>query len=180
MSGGGGAAQFDGRLTGLDQFGLLDHHHGIGATRDDAAGGNGRGRAGRHFDFRRVAAGDHFGVEHQPLGRAVAGAEGVGRTQREAVDIGAIEWRRVDRGDHIMREHTRERSRKRHRLGRKRLEIEMPLEARARFLGGNDFEELFLLRRRAHARDEIGLRARLHLALLAHGQALTATLVPAG
>ena len=114
------------------------------------------------------------------FGALSLGADGVGRTQREAVDIGAIEWRRVDRGDHVMREYTHERSRQRHRLGRKRLEIEMPLEARARFLGGNNFEELFLLRSRAHARDEIGLRARLHLGLLAHGQALTATLVPAG
>ncbi len=79
-----------------------------------------------------------------------------------------------------MREHTRERSRKRHGLWCERLEIEMPLEAHTRFLCRNDFEELLLLRRHPHARDEIGLRARLHLGLLAHGQDLTATLVPAG
>ena len=54
-----------GAVVVLDQFGLLDHHHRIGAARDDAAGGD-RGRgAGRHFDRGLDAAGDHFGIERQ-------------------------------------------------------------------------------------------------------------------
>ena len=95
-----GAAQIDRRRRGvLDQFGLLDHHHRIGAARDDPAGGD-RGRGARHhFERRRNAAGDHFGVERKPLRRAVARADRIGRAHGKAVDIGAIERRRIDRRD---------------------------------------------------------------------------------
>ena len=39
--------------------------------------------------------------------------------KREAVDIGAVERRRIDRGDHVVRQHARERGGKRHGLGRR-------------------------------------------------------------
>ena len=51
----------------FDQFGLLDHHHRVGAARDHAAGGD-RGRgAGRDLQRRRMAAGDHLGIERKQL-----------------------------------------------------------------------------------------------------------------
>ena len=134
----------------LDQFGLLDHHHRIGAARDDAAGGD-RGRgAGLHFERWRNAASDHFGVERQALRRAVASAGGVGRTHGKAVDIGAIEWRRVDRRDHVDRKHAGERSGKRHGFGRQRRTISAGLETPTRFSGGHYFKKLLLPRGAAH------------------------------
>ena len=64
-------------------------------------------------------------------------------------------------------------------LAGKRREIEMALEARARLLGGDDFEELLLPRGLAHRREQlVVLRGRG--CALAHGQGLTATCVPAG
>ena len=101
----------------LDQFGLLDHHHGVGAARDDAAGGD-RGRgAGPHFHRRRDAAGDHFGIERKALRRAVAGAGRIGGAHGKAVDIGAIERRRVDRRDHVGGKHAGKRRAERYGLG---------------------------------------------------------------
>ena len=44
--------------------------------------------------------------------------DGVGGAQREAVDIGAVERRHVERRDHVMRQHAAERCRERHALGR--------------------------------------------------------------
>ena len=66
------------RDLGFDQLGVLDHHHRVGAARDDAAGRD-RGRgAGQHLDGGRDAAGDHLGIERKPPRRAVARARGVG------------------------------------------------------------------------------------------------------
>ena len=42
---------------------VLDHHHRIGATRHHAAGGDGGGGAGLNLERRRIAAGNHFGIE---------------------------------------------------------------------------------------------------------------------
>ena len=56
----------------LDQFGLLDHHHRVGAARNDAAGGDSRGGAGRDLERRRIAASDHLGVEAEDFRRGVA------------------------------------------------------------------------------------------------------------
>ena len=93
----------------LDQLGVLDHHHGVGAARHHAAGGDGGGGAGLHFDFGRMAAGDHLGVERDLLRRAIGGAGRVGRADREAVDVGAVERRHVDRRGEIARQHAAER-----------------------------------------------------------------------
>ena len=63
-----------------------------------------------------MAAGDHFGVERDLPRRAVGRAGGVGGAQREAVDIGAVERRHVDRRRHIVRQHAAERSRRARRV----------------------------------------------------------------
>ena len=64
------------------------------------------------------AAGDHFGIEHEPPRRAVAGAGGIGGAHRKAVDVGAVERRRIDRRDHVGREHAAERCGERQRFRR--------------------------------------------------------------
>ena len=110
LAGRGGAAQVDRRCAlVLDQLGMLDHHHRVGAARNHAAGRDRGGRAGRDLERRRMAAHDHLAVETQPARRDVARARGVGGAQREAVHIGAIERRHVDRRGHVMREHAAER-----------------------------------------------------------------------
>jgi hypothetical protein len=140
-----GAAQRDGRRDlGFDQFGMLDHHHRIGTARDDAAGRD-RGRgAGQHFDGRRNAAGDHFGIERETFWRAVAGTRGVGGAHRKAVDIGAVKRRCIDRRDHVGREHARQRRAQRQAFTAKRRAIDAGIEAAPRLVGGHHFEELLL------------------------------------
>ena len=96
----------------LDQLGVLDHHHGVGAARHHAAGGDGGGGAGPDLELRRMAAGDHFGVERDLLGACLGRAGGVGGAQRKAIDIGAVERRHVDRRGQIVRQHAAERSRR--------------------------------------------------------------------
>ncbi len=158
-----------------DQLGLLDHHHGVGAARDHAAGRDRGGGAGLHLQRRRIAGGDHFGIEPENFRLAVAGADGIGRTQGEAVHVGAVEGRRIDRRHHVVREHACERERQRHGLGRERRKIEMPLEAQARLIRRHHVEELLLARGRAHARKQFGLDVRPRLAGLTHVTILMAT-----
>ena len=101
------------RSVAVDQLGVLDHHHGVGAARDHAAGRD-RGRGAR----RRLRAPAHgrrrstSPLSAKPARRDVARARGVGGAQREAIDIGAIERRHVDRRGHIMRQHAAERARR--------------------------------------------------------------------
>ena len=71
LSGRDSAAQFDGG-DALDQLGVLDHHHSVGAARHHTAGRDGGRGAGRDFELRRVAAGDHFRVELELFGAASA------------------------------------------------------------------------------------------------------------
>ncbi len=88
---------------------MLDHHHRIGAARNDAAGRDRRRRAGQDLDRGRDAAGDDFGIEREPLARAVAGACRIGRADGKTIDIGAVERRRVDRSDHVGCKNARQR-----------------------------------------------------------------------
>ena len=104
----------------VDQIGVLDHHHGIGAAWQDAAGRDRRCRAAGDFDGRGVPAHDHLAVETQWARCGVAGAQRIGGAQCKPVDIGAIEGRNVDRRGHILREHASERSLQRDRLAGKR------------------------------------------------------------
>ena len=128
---------------------MLDHHHRVGAARDDAAGRDRRRGAGQYFDRRRNAAGDHFGIERKTLWRAVARARGVGGAHGKAVDIGAVERRRIDRRDHVGREHARQRRAEAKAFAAKRRAVDAGIETAARLIGGNHFEELLLPRRAA-------------------------------
>ena len=166
--------QFDrGRGTVIEQLGLFDHHHGVGAARNDAAGGDRRRGAGRHFDRRLDAAGDHFGIERKPLACAIAGTRGIGGAHGKAVDIGTVERRRIDRRNDVGGKNTRQRGSKRLTFRGKRRPIDASLETPPRFVRRDHFEKL-LLARRAADRIENG-RAALFL-IYDHG--FTATSVP--
>ena len=128
----------------------------------------------------RVAADDDLGVETQPLRRGVGRAHGVGGAQRKAVDVGAIERRHVDRRRHVVREHAPERSGERDALRRQRRKIDMARKARARLVGGDDFEELLLPRRAADRLDQRSWLAAVLSEAVAHGHGLITTSLPAG
>jgi len=121
------------RGTVLDQLGVFDHDHGVGATWNDAAGRNRRCGAGGYFKHWCNAAGDDFAIEREPLRCARSGAERIRRPHRKTVDIGPIERRRVDRGDHVSGNDPRHRSRKRDGFAGQRRAIEPRLEAPTRF-----------------------------------------------
>ena len=129
---------------------MLDHRHGVGTARDNAAGGNRRRRAGRQFDDGLHAAGDDFSIECEPFRIAIAGADGIGRAHCKTVDIGAVERRGIDRRNDVSREHARQCRRERQHFAGKRRTIDTGLEAATRLLRGNHFEELLLPRRTAH------------------------------
>jgi hypothetical protein len=162
-----------------DQLGVLDHDHGIGAAGNDAACGDRRCRTGLDLERRRMPAGDHFAVETKAARRGVARPRGVDRAQREAVDVGAIERRHVDRRGDVMREHTAERGRERDRLVRKRREIQVPGKAHARFLGGDHFEKLLLASGPPDRGDQVML-GRARFDACRHGQGLITTSLPGG
>ena len=134
----------------FEKLGLFDHHHRIGAARDDAAGRDGGGCAGFDRNGRSDAAGDHFRVEGKPLRRAVAGARGIGGADGKTVDVGTVERRRIDRRDHVGGKDAAQAGIERQRLGAERREIDARLKAPVRFLGTDYFEELLLPRGAAH------------------------------
>ncbi len=135
-----------------------------------------RSRCRRHFERRRNPAGDHFGVERKPLRRAVAGADRIGRAHGKAVDIGAIERRRVDRRDHVGCKHAGQAQRRAVRSRRQRRTIGAGLETPARFRRGHDFEKCSCRAARRTASRIAG--PRLPLGFQGHG--ITATCAPAG
>ena len=126
-----------------------------------------------------MAAGDDLGIERQHLGPAVAGAERVERAHGEAVDIGAVERGRVCERNDIVRQHAAERLAKRHALGGKRRKLDAPGKAAARLVGRHNFEELFLPRRGAHARQQLRFGTGSGRLGLAHGHGHTRTAEPA-
>ena len=121
-----------------------------------------------------MAAGDHLGVERELLWCVVGGARGVGSAQREAVDIGAVERRHVDRRREIGGEHAAERRCETHALGGQGRAVDMALEALAGFVRGDDLEELLLPGRGADRREEIAVVAR-RLGDGIHRELVTAT-----
>jgi hypothetical protein len=104
-----GTAEFDAGIALLDQIGLLDHHHRIGAPRYHAASSDGGGGAGRDLERRGIAAGNYFGVQSQYLGIAIAGANRIGSAHGETVHIRAIKRRRIDGRHDVMRKHASQR-----------------------------------------------------------------------
>ena len=128
-----------------------------------------------------MAANDDFLVEAKAAGRAVAGAVRVGGAHREAIHVGAVERRHVDRRGHVVRDDARERGRQRNGLGGERRELDPLREPVARDLGRHHVEELLLACRAADRGDQTGrLLVGFFLRTIAHGQRLTTTSAPAG
>ena len=111
--------------------------------------------------------------------RLSLGAQRVGGAHREAVDVGAIERRRIDRRDHVVREHAAERVGKRHRLARRAARDRAAARsARCASSARDDFEELLLPRGAADRIERSRVRRELGDASLM-ATALTATGAPA-
>ena len=139
------AGHGDHRTTGVVlRLRVLDHDHGIGAARQHAAGGDRRRRAVSDLDGRRYTARQHLGVEPQAARRRLGRAREVAGPHGEAVDRRAIEGRRVRRGGDRLGQDTVMRSRERHRFGRQRRQVQHRMPAQHGFVGGDDFEKLFL------------------------------------
>ena len=110
------------------------------------------------------------------LWRAVAGARGVGGAHGKAIDIGAVERRRIDRRNHVGREHARQRRAEAEAFAAKRRAVDTGIETAARLIGGNHFEELLLPRRLLDGLED---RRTAHVGFRIYGHDLTATGVPA-
>ena len=92
-----GPPDFDRDVAGfLDGFGVLDHHHGVGAARHHAAGRDqGRG-PGFDCEARLCPGCQYFGKQRQPARGLRASAVRVICAYRETVDAGAVETRHID------------------------------------------------------------------------------------
>ena len=126
-----------------------------------------------------MSADDHLAIEMQAARRGVGCARGVRGAKRKAVDIGAIEWRNVDRRLDVLRQDPAERRRKRDRLAGQRGEINVPAEARTRLRGRDHFQELLLASGTPDRRDQFVL-GRARCETRSHGQGLTMTSLCAG
>ena len=126
-----------------------------------------------------MSADDHFAVETQPPRRGVARARGVGGAQREAIHIGAIERRHVNRRADVAGEHAAKRIGERDALAGERRATDVPRKTRTRLLGRHHFEELLLPRCAADGGDEIVL-GRFGFETRGHGQGLITTSAPDG
>ena len=52
-----------------------------------------------------MTAGENLLVKRERLWVAVTGAPGIGCAHSEAIDIGTVEWRRIDRGNDVTGKH---------------------------------------------------------------------------
>ena len=112
--------------------------------------------------------------------RGIGRAGDIGGAHGEAIDIGTVERRNIDRRTDVVREYTAERGGKRDRLGRHRRQIDMACKSGLRFFRRNHFEKLFLPRRAADRGKQIGRLSRGSFEALAHGSGLSVTSAPAG
>jgi hypothetical protein len=95
-------------VAGGDALRLLDHHDGVGAGRDHAAGVDEGGRAGVKRKGRSLAH-RHFAGEVEKGGQTGRGAVGVGSGDGVAIDGGACKFRQILRRDQLLRQHAIQR-----------------------------------------------------------------------
>jgi hypothetical protein len=171
-------AQLDGRRSVLiDQFRLLDHQHGVGAARNDAAGRDRGCRIRLDLKRRRMTADDDFAIQSKSAWRNIAGANGIGRSERKSIHVGAVEWRHVRGSNHILRKHAAERKWKRHSFVlHSRWHVDPTGEAGIRLFGRDHLEELLLARGSPDRGNKIwGVISLRCFQDGIHGQGLTAT-----
>ena len=136
LAGRDGAPDVDRRaLRSLDELGMLDHHHGVGAARHDAAGRNGGRGPGFNRESRCLSTLQTLGLEPQAPRHRVGRADRIRGRDRKPIDAGAVERRRVGWRDDIGRQHAAERRVEPQSFRRHGGEIEMARETRQRVLG---------------------------------------------
>ncbi len=91
---------------------MLHHHDRVGAPRQRPAGRDGSSGSGQHRNLRNRSACDRFRVERKPDGTRLRGGGEISGAQREAVDIGAVERRHVDRRRDVFGKRQSQRIRK--------------------------------------------------------------------
>ena len=99
------------------------------------------GQAGRHP--RR----QHLGIEREDARLGRGRARRVGGAQREAVDVGSIEARHIDRGDDVVSEDPTDGLAERHAFLSERRQLEVAMKAGDRLVPIDHLEKLLLLRR---------------------------------
>ena len=159
LPGRGGAAHVDRRRAqSLDQLGVLDHHHRIGAARHHAAGRDRRGGAGT--DRRAPARWPQTMTSRLSASRR--GAVSVAPAISAARSAKPSTLARSNGGTSIGASTSCASTRpsaaaSATRSAAQRRQIEMARKARARLLGGDHFEKLLLPRRAADGGDQLVL-----------------------
>ncbi|MCY1506511.1 hypothetical protein D9M68_407630 [compost metagenome] len=123
---------------------MFHHHHRVGAARQHAAGGDRRGVAGRHFALRHDAGCQRLAHEGQRADLFFHRAPGVGGLHGKTVDVGAVEARHVDGGDHVFGQHPAQHRVQGQRLATQRREGQVFAEAALGLVPRDDIEELRL------------------------------------
>jgi hypothetical protein len=126
----------------LARLGLLDHHHGVGAARNQAAGGDYGRSSLQNLRLGQNAGGENLGVEPQGARRIGGGSVGVGRAHGKAVDPRAIEAGNVHLGHHVARKNAPQGSGPGNQFFSQRLQVQgtseiSPRPRRARFTSRN-------------------------------------------
>ena len=103
-------------------IGVLDHHDGVGAARNHAAGRDRHGLTWPHVNLRKHAGIDCAGQQLHAARRQLAGAKRIGGVNREPIEVRAVERRHIDAGDDIRGEHAPQGIGQRNLLDAERLE----------------------------------------------------------
>ena len=137
---------------GVSNIDVLDHDHGIGATRHHPAGRNGDCLSASDHTRRNDAGVDHLVAEAQAAWNLLGSAERVVRDDGETVDVRSVERRDVQRGDDVDGENSIEGGVEGDMLDAARGQIDGRPEAALGLVAIEDFEELLLLTHRARRR----------------------------
>ena len=89
----------------------------------------------------------HLGIERQDARLGRRRARGIGGAQREAVDVGPVEARHIDRGDDVLSEDPTDGLAERHAFLAERRQLEVAMKAGDRLVPIDHLEKLLLLRR---------------------------------
>ena len=124
---------------------MFDRDDRIGTARQHAPGRD-RGRsAGPDFELRFDTGRNRLGVESQPYRPRLRRPEAVLGSQREAVEVGAVEGGHVDSGRHVLGQHPAQRGIDRNDLGSERHKLERRVPAQLGRVAVENFQELLLL-----------------------------------
>ena len=142
-----GSVDVDKDLTVLlARLGLLDHHHGVGAARNQAAGGDDGCGSLQNLRLGQNAGRKNLGIEPQGARSIDGGSVGVDRTHGKAIDPRAIEARNIHLGHHVARKNAPQAAGQRNQFFSQRLQIKALLKFRLGRVASYHFKKLLLLR----------------------------------